>query len=214
MTPFIRHRGIAAAIRIENVDTDQIIPGRFLKTTSREGLGEGLFHSLREDQNFILNRSPWTHTSIIVALDNFGCGSSREHAPWALLDFGIRCIIAPSIADIFYGNCIRNGILPIRLPMPSVEAALSASERADTSWMTIDLEAQTLEIQDQAPIPFEISADAKHALLTGEDEITKSERHFDDLLAFEEVRTLTQAWRQAVPLLTPGSFTDQMAETA
>src|SRR5258707_4917 len=146
MTPFNKLDAIAAPLALSNIDTDKIIAARYLKTISRNGLGEGLFSSLREDPPFILNREPWSRSEILIALQNFGCGSSREHAPWALLDFGIRCVIAASIADIFYNNCFKNGILPIVLELDVVERLLTVAADAETSRMVVDLRTRTITI--------------------------------------------------------------------
>ncbi|MFZ2994855.1 3-isopropylmalate dehydratase small subunit [Sphingobium sp.] len=201
MTPFTHLEGIAAALPVANIDTDRILPGQFLKTTTRKGLGAALFHGWRADPTFVLNTQPWDRASILVTLDNFGCGSSREHAPWALLDFGIRSIIAPSIADIFYGNCLRNGILPIVLPVSSVAALMAAATQEATAHFAIDLAAQNVRAPALEPMAFEIDADAKEMLLTGGDEIAISEQHLNDLAAFEARRDLTQPWRASIPPL-------------
>lgn len=177
MRKFTTLRGIAAALPLANVDTDKILPGSFLKTISREGLGRNLFHAMRFDvdgaerPDFVLNRSPWRNASILIALDNFGCGSSREHAPWALADFGICCIIAPSFADIFYNNCFKNGILPIVLDRTQVDMLLALASDPSTAQMSVDLPAQQLLPENSAPIEFAISLGRKETLLLGLDEI-------------------------------------------
>jgi len=201
MTPFTTLRGIAAPIAIANIDTDQIIPSQFLKTIRRDGLGEGLFFALRQDPGFILNRTPWSAASMLISLENFGCGSSREHAPWALKDFGVRCVIAPSIADIFYGNCLRNGILPIRLPREIIDALLDLSSNPATAEFYVDLPAQTIAVSGHEPIAFEIEAAAKDALLDGEDDIARTERRSNDIALFEDERTVIEHWRASIPAL-------------
>ncbi|MEC3911896.1 3-isopropylmalate dehydratase small subunit [Sphingobium sp. CR2-8] len=177
MRKFTTLRGIAAALPLANVDTDKILPGSFLKTISREGLGRHLFHAMRFDvdgaerPDFVLNGSPWRNASLLITLDNFGCGSSREHAPWALADFGIRCIIAPSFADIFYNNCFKNGILPIILDRTQVDMLLALASDPRTATMSVDLPAQQLLPENSAPIEFAISPGRKETLLLGLDEI-------------------------------------------
>lgn len=185
---------VAAPLRLANVDTDKILPGRFLKTTTRRGLGAALFYTLRFDErglprpDFVLNRAPWSRAGILIALDNFGCGSSREHAPWALLDFGIRAIIAPSFADIFYNNCFRNGILPIVLDAPRVEALMADAEAPGGCILEIDLAGQTITRTQSRPISFAIAPERKHALLLGLDEVSESERHLDAIQQWEAGR--------------------------
>ena len=150
MTPFTTLTGIAAPMPLVNIDTDMIIPKQFLKTIHRSGLGKNLFDEMRytadgaENPDFVLNKPAWRDSQIIVAGDNFGCGSSREHAPWALLDYGIRCVISTSFADIFYNNCFKNGILPIVLPEPAVAALMRDAENGANARLTVDLEAQTV----------------------------------------------------------------------
>ncbi|MGH6614568.1 3-isopropylmalate dehydratase small subunit [Sphingomonas sp.] len=183
MTPFRHLTAIAAPLPIANIDTDMILSAAFLKTVSRAGLGKGLFHALRVDvdgrerADFILNRTPWREAGILITLDNFGCGSSREHAPWALLDFGIRCIIAPGFADIFHGNCFKNGILPICLPRDTVDLLMAEAADPDTATMTVDLETQTIA-RHGGVTRFEIDAPRRARLLGGIDDIAQS-------LAFE-----------------------------
>ena len=180
-----RLRGVAAALPIANVDTDKILPARFLKTITRTGLGAALFHALRFDADgrerpdFVLNREPWRHAVFLVALDNFGCGSSREHAPWALLDFGIRCVIAPSFADIFAANCLRNGILPLVLPRATCERLLTTTVRPDEATLTLDLRHETLALWDGEQVPLAIPAETRARLIEGRGEI-------DDSLAYLE----------------------------
>jgi 3-isopropylmalate/(R)-2-methylmalate dehydratase small subunit len=177
MQPFTTLTGVAAPLKIVNVDTDMIIPKQYLKTIKRTGLGTGLFAEMRyrddgsENPDFVLNRPAYRKAQIIVAGDNFGCGSSREHAPWALLDFGIRCVISTSFADIFYNNCFKNGILPIRVGPQDLEKLFDDAERGANATLTIDLEAQEIRGPDGGVVHFEIDAHRKHCLLNGLDDI-------------------------------------------
>jgi 3-isopropylmalate/(R)-2-methylmalate dehydratase small subunit len=170
----------AAALPLRNIDTDMIFAGRYLKTISREGLGDRLFADLRYDATgkerpgFVLNNDVWRQAGILVALDNFGTGSSREHAPWALLDFGIRCIIAPSFADIFYNNCFKNFILPIVLAPDRVATLIMDAETARSCRMLVDLPSQTITRHDGSVVAFDIEPERKHALLHGIDDIAAS----------------------------------------
>src|SRR5271163_374518 len=154
MEKFTTLEGVAAPLKIINVDTDMVIPKQYLKTIKRTGLGKGLFSEQRykddgsENPDFVLNKPAYRSAKVLVAGDNFGCGSSREHAPWALLDFGIRCVIAPSFADIFYNNCFKNGILPIKLPKEIVDELMEDAEKGANATMTIDLEEQTISRPD------------------------------------------------------------------
>ena len=185
MTPFTQMTGIAAALPVANVDTDMIVPAAFLKTVSRRGLGGGLFHTARYDDagrerpEFVLNRAPWRDASILVALDNFGCGSSREHAPWALLDFGIRCVIAPSFADIFYNNCFKNGMLPITLDRARLDQLMTTIQHPESAVLSIDLETNSIAYGDLAapPIAFTLDEQRRQRLLHGIDDITNTLRH-------------------------------------
>jgi 3-isopropylmalate/(R)-2-methylmalate dehydratase small subunit len=194
MQPFVHLTGIAAALPIANVDTDMILSAAFLKTVSRTGLGKGLFHALRfdaegrEQPDFVLNRAPWRQAQILIALDNFGCGSSREHAPWALLDFGISCIVAPSFADIFYGNCFKNGMLPIRLPPAEIGQLMAEAQNAETATMTIDLETLTIG-HAGGTLLFELDAQRRERLLEGIDDIAGALR-FEAVIADHERRVL------------------------
>ncbi len=175
MNPFTTLSGVAAPLPLQNIDTDLIIPKQFLKTIKRTGLREGLFYEMRFDVNgvknedFVLHKEPYTNAEIVVAYDNFGCGSSREHAPWALLDFGIRCVIAPSYADIFYNNCFKNGILPIVLPREQVEVLMQHASSSQ-SRITVDLPSQTV-IAGNHQFGFEIDSFRKRCLLEGLDDI-------------------------------------------
>ena len=191
MEKFTKLTGIAAPLPLTNIDTDMIIPKQFLKTIQRSGLGKALFYEMRYDENgnenpdFILNKEPWRKASILVALDNFGCGSSREHAPWALLDFGIRCVIAPSFADIFYNNCFKNGILPVTLPKTDVDA-LMAVAGSDNPEITVDLENQEIRAPNGVVIHFDIDPFRKHCLLEGLDDIGLTLQKLDRIEAFEK----------------------------
>ena len=177
MEKFTALTGIAAPLDIINVDTDMIIPKQFLKTIQRSGLGKNLFDEMRytpdgeEIADFVLNQPAYREAEILIAGDNFGCGSSREHAPWALLDFGIRCIIAPSFADIFYNNCFKNGILPIVLPQEDVDKLMDDAKRGANATISIDLENQTINGPDGGTIAFEVDAFRKACLLEGLDDI-------------------------------------------
>ena len=168
MEKFTTLTGIAAPLKMINVDTDMVIPKQFLKTIGRTGLGPSLFFEMRylddgsENPDFVLNKPQYRDAKILIAGDNFGCGSSREHAPWALLDFGITCVIAPSFADIFYNNCFKNGILPITLPRQDVEKLLDDAERGANATLTIDLENQTISGPDGGEITFELNEFKKH----------------------------------------------------
>jgi 3-isopropylmalate/(R)-2-methylmalate dehydratase small subunit len=183
-----------------NVDTDMIIPTQYLKTIQRTGLGKALFDEMRyntdgsEKPDFVLNKPAYRKAQILVAGDNFGCGSSREHAPWALLDFGIRAVIAPSFADIFYGNCFKNGILPIKLPQAEVDKLMDDAERGANAVITIDLEAQEIRGPDGGCIKFEVDAFKKQCLLNGWDDIGLTMRTEDKISAFEKNKAVQQPW--------------------
>ncbi|NET71241.1 MAG: 3-isopropylmalate dehydratase small subunit [Sphaerospermopsis sp. SIO1G2] len=197
MQAFTTLRGIAAPLLLQNIDTDMIIPKQFLKTIRRTGLSEGLFYEMRFDvdgskqEAFILHRAPFDQAKIIIAGDNFGCGSSREHAPWALLDYGIGCIIAPSFADIFYNNCFKNGILPITLPQSDIDeiAAIAAQELE----ISVDLEAQMVSAGD-TQYTFEIDAFRKYCLLHGLDDIGLTEEKNEAIAAFEIENRTNAPW--------------------
>jgi 3-isopropylmalate/(R)-2-methylmalate dehydratase small subunit len=199
MQPFTQFRAVAAALPLVNIDTDMIIPKQFLKTTKRTGLGACLFNDLRfaadgaEIPAFVLNRPPWRQAGILIAGANFGCGSSREHAPWALLDFGIRCVIAPSFADIFYNNCFKNGVLPIILPEAEV-ARLAAMAEKPGCTMVVDLAAGTVTAPDGSVTSFAIDPFRRDCLLNGLDDIGLTERIVDKIAAFEEKRAHEQPW--------------------
>lgn len=177
MDKFTTLTGIAAPMPLVNIDTDMIIPKQFLKTIKRTGLGVNLFDEMRYDRegkelpDFILNQPAYRNAQILVAGDNFGCGSSREHAPWALLDFGIRCVISTSFADIFFNNCFKNGILPITLPQEAVDALMDDARKGANARMTVDLENQTVSSSDGQEFHFDIDPFRKHCLLNGLDDI-------------------------------------------
>ena len=177
MQKFTTLTGIAAPLPQVNVDTDMIIPKQFLKTITREGLGKNLFDEMRYDAegreipDFVLNQPQYRQAEILIAGENFGCGSSREHAPWALLDFGIRCVIAPGFADIFHSNCFKNGILPIVLPQEQVDILMDEARKGANARISVDLEAQTVSTTDGQTFTFEIDPFRKHCLLNGLDEI-------------------------------------------
>ena len=177
MQPFTTLTGVAAPLRIVNVDTDMIIPKQYLKTIKRTGLGQGLFAEMRywdngaENPDFVLNKPAYRKAQILVAGANFGCGSSREHAPWALLDFGIRCVIATSFADIFYNNCFKNGILPITVSPEDLEKLFDDAERGANATLTIDLGAQEIRGPDGGRVTFDLDPFRKHCLLNGLDDI-------------------------------------------
>lgn len=206
MTPFATLTAIAAPLPIDNVDTDMLLPARFLKTVSRKGLGRALFHAQRFDDtgaerpDFVLNQSPWRNARILIALDNFGCGSSREHAPWALTDFGIRCIIASSFADIFYGNCFKNGLLPIVLEAALVERLMEDAEDPGTAALSIDLERQSITSADGERIAFAIDPQRRQRLLDGVDDIAQSLRFADAIAAHEQHGRATVPWVCAIPI--------------
>jgi 3-isopropylmalate/(R)-2-methylmalate dehydratase small subunit len=202
MQPFTKLTGIAAPLPMINVDTDKIIPKQYLKTIERTGLGVHLFDELRYDDqgnevpDFVLNREPYRNARILIAGANFGCGSSREHAPWALLDFGIRCVIAPSFADIFYNNCFKNGMLPAVLPQDQVEELMRQAETLDNPVFTVDLEAQEIYCGDGANRRhrFEVDPFRKHCLLNGLDDIGLTLQRGDRIAAYEERQRFEQPW--------------------
>jgi len=177
MEKFSRLTGVAAPLPVVNIDTDMIIPKDYLKTIKRTGLGKGLFAEARynedgsENPEFVLNQPAWRNASILVAGDNFGCGSSREHAPWALLDFGIRCVISTSFADIFYNNCFKNGILPIVVSQEDLDKLMDDARRGANATVSVDLEEQEIRGPDGGVIKFDIDAFKKHCLLNGLDDI-------------------------------------------
>ncbi|HKG77736.1 MAG TPA: 3-isopropylmalate dehydratase small subunit [Beijerinckiaceae bacterium] len=192
MDKFTTLTGVAAPLPIVNVDTDMIIPKQYLKTIKRTGLGKGLFAELRyredgsENPDFVLNKPAYRNAKILVAGDNFGCGSSREHAPWALLDFGIRCVISTSFADIFYNNCFKNGILPIAVSPEDIEKLFDDAERGANATLTIDLEKQEIYGPDGGTLSFEIDASRKHCLLNGLDDIGLTMEKASAIEAYEK----------------------------
>lgn len=199
MEKFTKLTSVAAPLPLSNVDTDMIIPARFLKTIRRTGLGEGLFYALRHDGagnriDFVLDRPAYKSARILIAGANFGCGSSREHAPWALLDAGIRCVIAPSFADIFHNNCFKNGILPIVLPQEEVDKLMDDAERGANATVTVDLETQTIQGPDGGTIRFEIDPFRKHCLLNGLDDIGLTLEKAPAIDAYEAKQKASQPW--------------------
>jgi len=195
--------GIAAPMPEANVDTDKIIPARFLKTIERSGLGKSLFANRRynedgsENPGFVLNQEPYRHAEILVAYENFGCGSSREHAPWALLDFGIRCVIAPDFGDIFHTNSFKNGILPIRLPRAVCEQLVEDAKLGANARLTIDLERQVVVRPNGEEIGFEVDPFRKHLLLNGLDDIGQTLQHKPAIDSFEARQKAAQPWLYA-----------------
>ena len=199
MEKFTKLSGVAAPLPMVNVDTDKIIPKQFLKTIKRTGLSKGLFYEMRFDEDgnkkdFVLDEPAYKETRILVAGENFGCGSSREHAPWALLDAGIRCVIAPSFADIFYNNCFKNGILPIALPQAQVDLLMDDAARGANAVMTVDLEAQAVTGPDGGTVSFEIDPFRKHCLLNGLDDIGLTLEKEAKIDAYESGRQQAQPW--------------------
>ena len=200
MTPFTTLTGIAAAMPLVNIDTDMIIPKQFLKTIARTGLGKNLFDEMRytldgaEIPDCVLNQPAYRHAEILVAGDNFGCGSSREHAPWALLDFGIRCVIATSFADIFYNNCFKNGILPIVMPAEVVDTLMADARRGANARVTVDLPAQNVTTSDGQVFGFEVDAHRKHCLLNGLDDIGLTLEKVSAIDAYEKRAASLQSW--------------------
>ncbi len=199
MQPFTKLSTNGAPLALSNIDTDQIIPKQFLTTIERKGLGNGLFYDFRFDENgnlkpdFVLNQEAYKGTQLIIAGPNFGCGSSREHAPWALLDFGIRAVIANSYADIFYNNCFKNGILPIKLPQETVEE-LMAQANGHNCRFDIDLEAQSVIAPDGKSHHFEIEPSMKRALLLGLDDIADSLTHSNEIKDYKAKQKLLTPW--------------------
>jgi 3-isopropylmalate/(R)-2-methylmalate dehydratase small subunit len=200
MDTFTTLTGIAAPMPLVNIDTDMIIPKQFLKTIKRSGLGKNLFDEMRytpdgsEIPDFVLNQPAWRDAQIIVAGDNFGCGSSREHAPWALLDFGIRCVISTSFADIFYNNCFKNGILPIVLPAEAVAVLMDDARKGANARITVDLPGQTVTASDGQSFRFDVDPFKKHCLLNGLDDIGLSLEKAASIDAFESRAAMTRPW--------------------
>ena len=200
MEKFDSLTGVAAPLPFINIDTDMIIPKQFLKTIKRTGLGASLFYEMRfnddgsENQDFVLNKPAYRESKIIVAGDNFGCGSSREHAPWALQDFGVRCVISTSFADIFYNNCFKNGILPIKVSQEDLDKLMDDAERGSNATLSVDLESQEIKGPDGGTITFELDAFKKHCLLNGLDDIGLTMEKIDKIDAFEADRREANSW--------------------
>ncbi|RDJ26948.1 3-isopropylmalate dehydratase small subunit [Bosea caraganae] len=213
MDKFTQLRGVAAVLPQANVDTDQIIPKQFLTTTERTGLGKGLFYELRYDPqgveiaDFELNREPFRQARILVAGENFGCGSSREHAVWALLDFGIRCVIAPSFAAIFQNNCLKNGILLIALPPEAIERCLAALQEANLPELDVDLERRQITLPGGTALPFQVDEGSRTRLLEGLDDIEATLRQADEIARY------AGRSRQSFPWLWRGESQPAATET-
>jgi 3-isopropylmalate/(R)-2-methylmalate dehydratase small subunit len=200
MDKFTQLRGTAAPMDMINVDTDMIIPKQYLKTIKRTGLGKHLFAEMRyeadgsENPDFVLNKPQYRNAQVIVAEDNFGCGSSREHAPWALLDFGIKCVISTSFADIFYNNCFKNGILPIQVTHAQLRELMDDADKGSNAVLEIDLENQTIGRPNGESVSFQIDAHRKHCLLNGLDDIGLTMKKADKISSFEEKRKAATPW--------------------
>jgi len=200
MEKFTKITGVAAPMPLINIDTDMIIPKLFLKTIKRSGLGVNLFDEMRYDDDrnerpdFVLNKPAYRNTEVLVASDNFGCGSSREHAPWAIKDFGIRCVISTSFADIFFSNCFKNGILPIVMPKEVVDVLMQDAEKGENARMTVDLEAQTVTTSDGEVFAFEVDSFKKHCLLEGLDDIGLTLNKVAAIDGFEARAAVERPW--------------------
>ena len=200
MDKFTTLTGVAAPMPLVNIDTDMIIPKQFLKTIQRSGLGKNLFDEMRYTQDgkeipdFVLNQPAYRKAEIIVAGDNFGCGSSREHAPWALLDFGIRCVISTSFADIFFNNCFKNGILPVVLPQDAVDHLMDDARKGANARITVDLESQTVTASDGKTFKFEVDAFKKHCLMNGLDDIGLTLEKASAIDSFEKKNAALRPW--------------------
>ena len=200
MEKFSRLTGVAAPLPVVNIDTDMIIPKDYLKTIKRTGLGKGLFAEARynedgsENPDFVLNQPAWRNASILVAGDNFGCGSSREHAPWVLLDFGIRCVISTSFADIFYNNCFKNGILPIVVSQEDLDKLMDDARRGANATVSVDLEEQEIRGPDGGVIKFDIDAFKKHCLLNGLDDIGLTLEKASAIDSYEARNSTAHSW--------------------
>ena len=200
MDKFVKLDGIAAPMPLVNIDTDMIIPKQYLKTIKRSGLGVGAFSELRynddgsDNPDFILNKPAYRDTSILVVGDNFGCGSSREHAPWAILDMGIRCVISTSFADIFFNNCFKNGILPIVLPEAERDALLEDASNGENSRLVVDLEAQTISRPNGETIAFDVDPFRKHCLLNGLDDIGLTLQKSEKIKSYESALAADRTW--------------------
>ncbi|WP_374547460.1 3-isopropylmalate dehydratase small subunit [Rhodoblastus sp.] len=200
MEKFTKLTGVAAPLPITNIDTDMIIPKQYLKTIARTGLGKGLFSEMRyredgsENPDFVLNKPAYRQAQILVAEDNFGCGSSREHAPWALLDFGVRAVISTSFADIFYNNCFKNGILPIKVSKENLAKLMDDAERGANATLTVDLEAQEIRGPDGGVVKFDIDPHRKHCLLEGLDDIGQTLVKAPKIADFESKVAAERPW--------------------
>ena len=200
MEKFETLQGIAAPMPLVNIDTDMIIPKIFLKTIKRSGLGVNLFDEMRYDRqgneiaDFVLNKPQYRDAQILVAGDNFGCGSSREHAPWAIADFGIKCVISTSFADIFFNNCFKNGILPIVFPQDVVDVLMKDAEKGSNARLTVDLENQVVTTSDGQEFAFEVDAFKKHCLMNGLDDIGLTMEHVSAIDAFEAKSNAERPW--------------------
>jgi 3-isopropylmalate/(R)-2-methylmalate dehydratase small subunit len=200
MQPFTTLTGVAAPLDIMNVDTDMIIPKQYLKTIKRTGLGTGLFSEMRykedgsENPEFVLNQPAYRKAEILVAGDNFGCGSSREHAPWALLDFGIRCVISTSFADIFYNNCFKNGILPITVSQADLDKLMDDARRGSNATVTVDLPSQEIRGPDGGVVTFDLDPFRKHLLLNGLDDIGLTMEKAPAISSFEQKTAASRPW--------------------
>ena len=200
MEKFDKHRGVAAPLNMINIDTDKLIPKQFLKTIKRTGLGKHLFNEIRfnadgsENEDFVLNKPAYREASILVAGDNFGCGSSREHAPWALLDYGVKCVISTSFADIFFNNCFKNGILPIVVSKEELDQLMDDADNGANSVLDIDLENQHIGRPNGEKINFEIDEFRKHCLINGLDDIGLTMQKQSNIDDFEEKREAEKPW--------------------
>ena len=200
MEKFEKLSGVAAPMPLVNIDTDMIIPKVFLKTIKRSGLGVNLFDEMRYDREgnekteFVLNKAQYREAKILVAGDNFGCGSSREHAPWAIADFGIKCVISTSFADIFFNNCFKNGILPVVLPQDQVRVLMSDAEKGANSIIEVDLEKQTIALSDGTVFTFDVDPFKKHCLLNGLDDIGLTMEKESDITAYEAKASQLFPW--------------------
>ena len=200
MDKFTTLTGVAAPMKIRNIDTDMIIPKQYLKTIKRTGLGKGLFSEMRykddgsENPDFVLNKPAYRNAKIIVAEDNFGCGSSREHAPWALLDFGVRCVISTSFADIFYNNCFQNGVLPIKVSPEDLEKLMDDASRGSNSTLTIDLESQEIRGPDGGIVKFDLDPFRKHCMMNGLDDIGLTMTKEKGITSYEDKVGKSRPW--------------------
>ena len=200
MDKFTTLTGVAAPMPLVNIDTDMIIPKQFLKTIARTGLGKNLFDEMRytldgaEIPGFVLNQPAYRHAEILVAGDNFGCGSSREHAPWALLDFGIRCVISTSFADIFYNNCFKNGILPVVMPQQAVDILMADARKGANARQTVDLAAQTVTTSDGQVFGFDVDSHRRHCLINGLDDIGLTLEKVTAIDSFEAKAAALRPW--------------------